>query len=171
MNNSKKILNILLIFVLSCFLGWICEELYCYFIKNVLVNRGFLYGPYLPVYGFGSVLIILLLKRYKDKPIYLFILSILVTGTLEYLTGYLLFIRYRRTWWNYNGLLLNINGYVCLRSVLMFSVLSFILIYIIDPFVDKIIKKYSNKVYIYIFSLIILFIMLCDFIMTIIFRY
>lgn len=169
MKDSKKILNILLVFILSCFLGWICEEIYCLLKTEVLVNRGFMYGPYLPVYGFGAIFIILLLKRFKDKPIILFILSILITGITEYLTGYVLFMIYHRTWWDYSGLFLNINGYVCLRSVSMFSILSLFLIYVIDPFVNKIIKKYNTKAY--IFSIVILFIMICDFITTILIRY
>ena len=97
------------------------------------VRRGLIYFPLSPVYGFGALFLVYFLKRYKKYPIIIFFLSILITGITEYITGYLMETIFNRTWWDYTGLFMNIEGYVCLRSVLNFAVLSILLIYLIEP--------------------------------------
>ncbi len=100
-------------------------------------KRGFLYGPYLPVYGFGALLIQLFLKRFKGKPGVVFVFSAVITGVLEYITGTLMWMIWRRRWWDYTGLFWNIDGYVCLRSVLTFAVEGLLLLYILEPVLRK----------------------------------
>ena len=110
-----------------------------------------------------------ILKKYKNRPIVVFLLSILITSIVEYVTGYAMFKIYNRTWWDYTGLFLNINGYVCLRSVITFAIGTMILMYILEPMIVKFISnsKYIKKYVCYIF--IIIFII--DNILTYIFRY
>ncbi len=135
-----------------------------------LYNRGFLYGPYLPVYGTGAILIYLLLNKFNKNPVLLFLLSILLTGVVEYLTGYWMYNLYHRRWWDYTGLFLNINGYVCLRSVLTFAFAALLLIYVVIPLIDKLIKKLGSKIS-FNLSIIIGTIMVVDLILTLLFRY
>ena len=155
--------------MIGCFVGWIYEEIFYLVVDHKLINSGFLYGPYLPVYGWGAVVINLLLKRFKKYPILVFLLSILITGVLEYITGDIMFKIYNRTWWDYTGLFLNIGGYVCLRSVLSFSVGAMFLIYFIEPklcsFLEnsKVIKKYVSILFVIVF--------LIDNIVTFLYRY
>lgn len=155
--------------MIGCFVGWIYEEIFYLVVDHKLINSGFLYGPYLPVYGWGAVVLNLLLKRFKKYPILVFLLSILITGVLEYITGDIMFRVYNRTWWDYTGLFLNIGGYVCLRSVLSFSVGAMFLIYFIEPklcsFLEnsKVIKKYVSILFVMVF--------LIDNIVTFLYRY
>lgn len=166
---NKKIIYLSLIFLVGCLVGWIYEELFFIIIDKKLVNRGFLYGPYLPVYGTGAVFLTLFLKKYKNKPILMFFMAVLITGIVEYITGYLMESIFNRTWWDYTGLFMNINGYVCLRSVLSFGVLAMILLYLIEPLIYKFVLKHYKHSLIITISFFIVIIL--DFIITLQFRY
>jgi len=140
-----KIKVLVLIFIVGCFVGYIYEELFHLIIEHELVNRGFLYGPYLPVYGFGSIFLTILLKHFKKSPVLVFLFSMLITGVVEYVTGYAMWEIWHRRWWDYTGLFLNIDGYVCLRSLITFAIGALLLIYIIEPLIVKNIKKVSKR--------------------------
>ncbi len=159
-----------LIFMIGAFVGWIYEEIFCFFEDGFFVNKGFLYGCYLPIYGYGSIVLITLLKRFKKNPIIIFIASLLLTGIVEYIGGAIMENVFKMELWNYDGLLLNINGYVCLRSVLTFAIGGLLLIYLIEPFVEKITIKKNIKL-VNIITIIILIIFIVDNIITFAFRY
>lgn len=171
MNSSKKekLIYWILIFLIGSLIGWIYEEIFYYVTENTISNRGFFYGPYLPVYGWGSVILMLTLKKLKKYPILVFILSMLITGIVEYATGYIMYALYERIWWDYTGLFLNISGYVCFRSVFTFAIGTIVLIYLIEPYLSKLIAKYSRHAE--IISYLFLTIFIIDNIITFIFRY
>lgn len=158
-----------IIFLIGSIIGFIYEQILYYLFESAVIKRGFLYGPYLPVYGFGAVLIVYFLKKYKNSPLLVFFLSMLLTGIVEYVTGFLMFKVYHRVWWDYTGLLLNIDGYVCLRSVLTFAIGGLILIYIIEPLICKLCEKVNKNAY-FCLSLFIITIFIADFIFTIIYK-
>lgn len=171
MNSSKKekIIYWILIFLIGSLIGWIYEEIFYYVTENTISNRGFFYGPYLPVYGVGSVILMMTLKKIKKYPILIFILSMLITGIVEYITGYVMYAIYKRVWWDYTGLFLNIDGYVCFRSVFTFAIGTIGLMYFIEPYLNKFTKKYSKASH--ITSLLFLIMFIIDNIITFIFRY
>ena len=160
--SKEKILYWVIIFFLGCFIGWIYEELFYLFIEHTLYNRGFLYGPYLPVYGWGSVAIILFLKKYKKNPIFVFIAIMFLTGILEYITGYIMWEIWNNRWWDYTGLFLNIDGYVCLRSVITFAIGGVMLIYIIEPAIIKLLSSANRKKVLSIICVIISIVFIID---------
>ena len=137
---TQKILYLILIFMIGAVVGYIYEVIFYLIQDHQLINRGVLYGPYLPIYGAGAVFIYFL-KPLKKHPILLFISSMLITGILEYIIGlYCLKINNIRLW-EYTGLFMNIQGLVCLRSVITFAIGGLILIYIVDPLLEKIVTK------------------------------
>ena len=88
-----------LLFMIYAILGWIMEVT-CKLIQyKRFINRGFLIGPYCPIYGYGALLITILLHKYTNDPIVLFIMAIVVCGTLEYLTSYFMEKIYKARWW------------------------------------------------------------------------
>ena len=93
----------------------------------------------------------------------------LVTGVLEYIAGVLLYEIYHKTWWSYEGLFLNIDGYVCLRSVFSFAIGGLLLIYLLEPLICKLVSKMKKKNVI-IISLFMMGIILIDFGLTLLFR-
>ena len=143
--SKKDITNLfMLIMISSGIFGFIYETIFYRIDLGYFVKRGSTYGPWIPIYVFGGLFITLLTYKYKDKPWMVFIIGTLVSGLLEYGTGYYLDKYMGIRLWNYYEEICNfgnINGYICLRSVLFFGFSSLILIYLIIPFLLKYIKS------------------------------
>lgn len=135
-----------LLFIIYSFLGWCMEMVVCYFATRKWVNRGFLIGPICPIYGWGCLLIILLLKRYLDDPLVLFVMSMVLCSLLEYYTSYLMEKLFKARWWDYSHKKYNINGRICLDNILAFGILGLLMMYFINPFVAKMLGFVSTKV-------------------------
>ena len=103
-NKKKTLLDKLLyyfvIFILGAITGYIYEVIFYYITLGVLNNWGILYGPWLPIYGVGAVFLSML-KPLKKNPILLFILSIIITGLLEYIIGYISVNIFNQRLWDY----------------------------------------------------------------------
>lgn len=124
-------------FALYSLLGWACESAYCSIPAKKFINRGFLNGPFCPVYGVGALLVIFLLRPFTQNIVVLFVFGVVVTSVLEYITGFLLEKLFHTTWWDYSKRKFNIKGRVCLRNSLLFGVLSVLLMHFINPFVEQ----------------------------------
>ena len=110
--------NYILLFFVTAMLGWVMEVV-CKLIQfHRFINRGFLIGPYCPIYGFGSVLITLLLSRYAESPVVVFLMGMIICGTLEYLTSYLMEKLFHARWWDYSQKRFNLNGRVCANTLI-----------------------------------------------------
>ena len=88
-----------MLFIIYAFIGWIMEIIFTLYKDKALVNRGFLMGSYCPIYGSGCVLIILLLERYLDDPVVLFVMSLVICSILEYVVSYVLEKMFKARWW------------------------------------------------------------------------
>lgn len=123
-----------LLFIIYSVLGWIMEVT-CKLIQyKRFINRGFLIGPYCPIYGCGGILITLLLNRYISDPFVLFVMAILLCGTLEYLTSWFMEKAFKARWWDYSQRKFNLNGRVCLGTIIPFGILGLFISYISNPF-------------------------------------
>ena len=130
-----------LYFVVYSFLGWICETTYCFIIDKQYVNRGFLNGPFCPIYGVGALIVIIMLTPVSDNIVLLFFSGMIFTSILEYITGYLLEVIFNLKWWDYSNYKFNIQGRVCLLNSILFGVLSVITIEFINPIITKLINN------------------------------
>ncbi len=147
-DKMTKIMILLLIFVFSGFFGYIYEVLFYRIDLGYFVNRGTTFGPWIPIYGFGGIFIILSTLKISKKPFLTFCAICLVTGVLEFLTGYVFFHFWNLRLWDYNTEIWNwgnIGGYICFRSVLFFGVSGLILVYLLYPVCKKIADKISKK--------------------------
>lgn len=139
-----------LIIVISGIFGWIYEVIFYYFnsgMKNIYW-RGGNFLPWINIYAIGAVLIIILTFKKRKNPLYVFIISVITTGILEYIGGWILDNIMNVKCWDYTQEILsfgNINGYVCIRSVLIFGIFSLILMYIVLPICFSIAKKMKKK--------------------------
>ncbi len=122
------------------------ETCYCWICTKKFVNRGFLIGPVVPIYGTGGVLVYVLLKRYLDMPLVLFIMSIIICSLLEYFTSYYMEKLFKTRWWDYSNRKFNINGRVCLFNMICFGILSLVIMYGVNPFLLDIIHKIDPMV-------------------------
>lgn len=139
-------ISYILCFFIYSFLGWICETIYCSVGGKKFINRGFLNGPICPIYGFGALFVILFLRPYSDNMIVLFICSIIVTSTLEYIASALLEKMFNAKWWDYSNKILNLNGRICVKNSLIFGVMGVILINNIHPKIKDVINIIPTKI-------------------------
>ena len=134
----------LLLFFTASFLGW-CMEVICKLIQfGRFINRGFLIGPWCPIYGFGTVLITLLLSKFTDDPLAVFALAMLLCGTLEYLTSYIMEKAFHARWWDYSAKKFNLNGRVCADTLIPFGLLGLGMIYFVKPFLFRLYGQMSE---------------------------
>ena len=142
-----------------------------FFFKSM--NNGFLYGPWIPVYGFGACLIIIIMRfifnRIKvnrtTKIILLFLVSTIILTTLEFLGGHLIKLLTGKTFWNYSKLKYNIGPFISLEISLIWGFMSLIITYLIKPLTDKLERKIPSIITYSVLSLFII-----DLIYTLIFN-
>ncbi|MDD2391530.1 MAG: putative ABC transporter permease [Bacilli bacterium] len=147
-----------LLFILYSIIGWCIEIIWVGINKKELVNRGFLIGPYCPIYGIGSLLIIILLKDYYNNPLLLFILAALICTVLEYIISYIMEKLFRARWWDYSHLSFNVNGRIYLGNSALFGICG-IALSLIHPYVNELILNVpSNISYIIFATLLIVFV-------------
>lgn len=125
----------ILVFFIYAVAGWIMESTSISIRNKKFVNRGFLIGPVCPIYGYGVVLVSILLRKYQDDVIVTFFMSIIICGILEYLTSFFMEKIFNARWWDYSQRKFNINGRVCLQNLVLFGIASCIIVYIVNPFI------------------------------------
>ena len=127
-----NLLKIFLLFWFFSILGWILEVIVCSITDKKFVNRGFLIGPYCPIYGFGS-LIMLSISPFKDYLFICFVMALTLCSILEYFASYLMEKLFKIRWWDYSNDAFNINGRVCLRNAIAFGALGVLFTKILNP--------------------------------------
>ena len=125
-----------LFFFLYSFLGWIWESTYVSLREKRWVNRGFLNGPLLPIYGSGAVSILLFTLPVAQNPILVFLMGMAGATLLEYVTGSLLESTFHVRYWDYSMYRFNLNGYICLPASLCWGAFSLLMIRVIHPVVS-----------------------------------
>lgn len=126
--------SIVLLYLAACsFLGWVAEVLFVLVTAHKLQNRGFLTGPFVPIYGFGALLLIYVVDPLLDNPFLVFLASVLAASALEFVTHLLLDKVFHVRLWDYSGKRFNLQGRICLENSLLFGVLGLLLIYVIQP--------------------------------------
>lgn len=146
---------IFLIVVFAGFFGWLYEFIFYYFDGGTgeFYMQGGNFLPWINIYAYGALLIMLLVQLLKIKkyPWLVFLVSMVATGLLEFVAGWLVYVIGNGTrYWDYNTEILNfgnIGGFVCLRSVLVFGVSALMLVYVIVPFFIKLAKKMSRRAF------------------------
>ncbi len=122
-----------LLFMTYSVLGWCIEVVGKFITKGEFINRGFLIGPYCPIYGSGALLLTFLLNRYVNDKLVLFVMSIVVCSILEYVTSYVMEKIFHIRWWDYSNYKFNINGRICLETMIPFGILGVIGLCYINP--------------------------------------
>lgn len=134
--------NLVLIFFFFCGIGWVWEVGLHLLQTGEIVNRGVMHGPWLPIYGVGTVLGLTLLYRLRSRPVVLFFAAILLAGVMEYVTGWALEQLYGGVkWWDYSGYFLNLHGRICAEGLLTFGVGGLVTIYVVAPLADDLLLR------------------------------
>lgn len=139
-----------LIIVISGMFGWLYEVVFYYFNSGMteIYWRGGNFLPWINIYAMGAILIYVLTYKKRKNPLFVFIVSMISTGILEYIGGFFMEHIMQIKCWDYTNEILsfgNINGYVCIRSVLVFGISALLLIYLIVPLCFYLAKKMPKK--------------------------
>ena len=150
-----------LLYFIYSIIGWFLEVGLAFYEHKKFVNRGFLIGPYCPIYGIGCLLLTILLSKYINEPGVIFAFSIFICATLEYLTSYLMEKIFKLRWWDYSNMKFNINGRICLETLIPFGIIGVLVVKYISPFLINTVNSINFNVLV-IINIIILSILITD---------
>ena len=117
-----------LFFFIYSFIGWVWECCFVSVRKRRWVNRGFMYGPMLPIYGFGALAVLISTIRVRDSIPLIFLFGMVGATLLEYVTGAVMERLFNVKYWDYSNQKFNLNGYICLTSSLGWGLFSVLLV-------------------------------------------
>ena len=170
MKKLEKLRNLMIYFISFAFIGWIYEVALFLIEDHIFVNRGFLYGPWLPVYGFGGIVIYFLFYRLKNKPVKIGKLNIRPLLLILYIAAIAVLVELATTYicdlvktdwttlWYYGDKFMNFQGRIALFPGLKFGLVGILGIYAIIPLIEKFISLKNKPTYIISYAIIIIFI-------------
>ena len=135
----------LLLFFRYCLLGWLWETAYVSLRRREWVNRGFLYGPWLPIYGGGAIVVLFVTLPVAANLPLVFLLGMLSATALEYVTGAVMERLFHMRYWDYSNQPLNVNGYVCLPVSLAWGGFSLLMVEFLHPPIDRFILRIPSS--------------------------
>ena len=141
MNLNTDFYHILWFFIIYCVCGWIWESSFCSIKAKKWINRGFLMGPYIPIYGCGALVVYLTLYPLKEDLWLVYMGGVVFPTILEFLTSWLMEKLFAATWWDYSNEKFNIQGRICLKVSLFWGFFSVIMVEILHPIVLALIDK------------------------------
>lgn len=143
-------------FYVYCMFGWIFESLFLTIKKRKFVNRGFLYGPVIPIYGEGAIIMLAITSSINEKPWLVFIIGMIGATILELIVGIIMESIFKVKYWNYSNNKIQFRGYICLSSSICWGIFTVLLIELVHRYVDGIITNIDNMILIIIVILITL---------------
>ncbi len=150
-----------LLFIIYSFLGWLLEVICTLWEQKKFVNRGFLIGPICPIYGHGVLGILFLIGSSTHDFLGVFLKSILICSVLEYFTSYIMEKIFKARWWDYSKKKFNINGRICLETMVPFGLLGTLIVYFLNPLFLKLLSIIPSKILI-ILAIILVIIYIID---------
>ncbi len=158
----QSLYEVLWIFIIYAFLGWCLEVAFCGLNDGHFTNRGFLNGPWCPIYGFGMLLLIFFLYPLRENLPLLFFGSMLFTSLLEFLTGFVLEKAFYSRWWDYSDMPFNICGYICLKFSIYWGLAGTFVIDILHEFIYKVLLMIPHIIGMILLAvLLVLFVLDC----------
>ena len=145
-DRSYSLVNLVMMFFMFCFVGWVWEVILAFISEGMFVNRGTLHGPWLPIYGTGGVIILILLKKLREKPVLEFVATMVLCGCLEYFSSWYLEMTHDgQRWWDYTGYFLNVNGRICAEGLLTFGLGGLAIVYLLAPALDNLLSRIDTQ--------------------------
>ncbi len=143
---SVSFAQLLMYFFIYAFVGWAIEVVFHTVTKGTFVNRGFLNGPWCPIYGVSFAVIIMLLTPLQENLAILFCGSFVLATAMEFVTGFVLEKIFNDKWWDYSNEPFNIKGYVCLKFSLMWGLACTFVMRIIHPLISALVVNMPDFV-------------------------
>ena len=138
--------NVFLLFLIYSIIGWLVEIIHSYYYTKKIANRGFLIGPYCPIYGVGAIIMTFIFNHATDDLFGIFAKAMIVCALLEYTTSYIMEKMFKKRWWDYSNRKYNLNGRVCLENLVLFGVAGCFLVKFTNPFFTNLIMMLPNYI-------------------------
>ena len=136
----------ILYFFLFAFIGWLMETLYAIYNLGHFTKRGFLYGPICPIYGYGALMLILFLGKYRKNNLKLFVYAAVLFSAFEYIASYALDALFSMHWWDYTNEFFNLNGRISIFYSFAWGIIAILFLNHIYPFLKKKINLLLSKI-------------------------
>jgi len=133
MNTLNALATWFLVFMTYSVIGWCMEVVRGLYKRKKITNRGFLIGPLCPIYGCGALVMTLLLNKHVDNLLEVFVVAVLVSAVLEYITSFLMEKLFRVRWWDYSQVRFNLNGRICLLNLFYFGIFGMLIVRFVNP--------------------------------------
>ena len=129
----KKINRYILYFLSFSFIGYSWEVILQFIRHHKFIHCGTLLGPWLPIYGWGGILLHFLLNPFKKYPLLILAFTIIICSILEYFASYFMEKIFHARWWDYSNKKFNLNGRICINTMIPFAICGLIMIYVLNP--------------------------------------
>lgn len=136
----------LVYFYFYCICGWIFESLNVSIRQRKWVNRGFMKGPWLPLYGSGALVILFSTLPFKEYPVMVYFAAAVAATVLEYVTGVCMLAIFKVRYWDYRYRKIQFQGHICLVSTIVWGFLGLLMVYIVHPPVVKLVSSWNQEV-------------------------
>ncbi len=149
----------LYLFFIAAVFGWLWEGSLYLFKDDAYVNRGFLTGPWLPIYGAGAVMLEILFHRWRDRTFLTFLSSMGLCTLLEYLAGWYLELTWGVKWWDYSQMNWNLHGRICMASSILFGLGGTVLVCVLAPILHSLYRRIPTKIRVWpILTILVIFV-------------
>lgn len=138
--------NWLIYFYFYCIFGWVFESTYVSLRTKKLTNRGFMTGPWLPLYGSGAIVILLATMPFREYPVAVYFAGVFAATLLEYVTGELMLKIFKVRYWDYSNQKIQFRGHICLSSSIAWGFLSLLMVYVMHGPVVRFISLWNEEV-------------------------
>jgi len=135
-----------LLFTIYSFIGWLTESIFCSIPAGKFINRGFLNGPFCPIYGVGGIAVVYVLSPFQHNIIALYAAGVLITTLIEYITGLALELVFHTKYWDYTDQKFNIQGRICLQNSLLFGVMCVVGMLYVQPLLMRLLLSIPTPV-------------------------
>ncbi len=152
---NYQLLIIVESFILYSFLGWIVESCYISFCNRKWTNRGFTFGPFCPIYGWGAVLGYYIMRPLADNVVVLYIVGALLATIFEFLVALLMKKVFHEVWWDYTEKPFNYQGVICLESTIAWGIYAVVIVRWLNAYVVKIVSCVPERVGVVISAIVI----------------
>jgi uncharacterized membrane protein len=132
-------------FYIYCFFGWVWESTYVSICERKPVNRGFLKGPVLPIYGSGAICVLVVTIPFQGNNPAMFLVGMVAATVLEYVTGAVMERIFRVRYWDYTGKFLNVNGYICFKSTVCWGFMTLLVVDVLQEWVAKLVTAIEEQ--------------------------
>lgn len=148
----------LFIFYTYCFLGWCFESTYVSVKSRKLINRGFMRGPFLPLYGSGAVMMLVVSMPFANSIVLTYIAGCIGATALEYITGVTMEALFKVRYWDYSYKRFNFQGQICLSSTIAWGFFTVLMTRVLHPPIDRFVLGMSQQTLAYVTVLLTVYI-------------